>query len=369
MGRPLARLVRDVVRSNFREPPLPFKLTFIATYHCQLRCNMCSIWQRRPEGELTLDEVGRFFRTNPHFTWVNVSGGEIFLRPDAAEVLESIVQACPDLYLLDFPTHGQQTGRVVDAVERLLATRLPRLLITVSVDGPAALHDRIRGVDGAWDKAMETFERLRALRRRGYRPFLGMTLQSENVDAFDATFEAAARRVPGLRPRDLHVNLAHVSGHYYENNGLDPLDPRRAEKALDRIRRRRGLGVHPVAVLERRYQRLAKRFLRTGRTPLPCHATSSSIFLDSTGNVYPCSIYDRRLGNLRDHDLDLRALLETARVARLRKEIRRGQCPQCWTPCEAYPTILANLWPRPLERARVGDPVPVLAPGSEPGAV
>lgn len=349
MSMRLAKLAWRVARSNVADSTLPFKLTLIVTYRCQLRCNMCNIWQRKPEGELDTDEIRRFFRTNPAFSWINVSGGEIFLRSDIDEVFAAILEESRDLYLLDFPTHGQQTERILPAVERILASRLPRLLVTVSLDGPADVHDRIRGIDGSFDKAIETFRRLRDLRRPGYRPFLGMTLQAENLGLYEQTLEAARAVVPDLHPRELHVNLAHESGHYYDNEGSEgvvSLDGARAVAELERIHKLRGTSLHPIATLERRYQKLAARYIETGKTPLPCHATSSSIFIDSTGWVRPCTIYERKIGNIRDHDYDLARLFDAAHIESLRREIRAGQCPHCWTPCEAYQTILANVIPR-----------------------
>lgn len=362
MARSLLKLGWRIARSNVTDARLPFKLTLILTYRCQLRCTMCNIWQRRPTDELTVDEIRAFFRKQPRFSWVNVSGGEIFLRSDIQDVFAAITEESRDLYVIDFPTHGQQTERIEAATRQLVGTRVPRIFVTVSVDGPPALHDEIRGVEGSFDKAMETFARLRKIRRRGYRPFLGMTLQAKNVDAFDDLLAAARRRIPDLHAREIHVNLSHESGHYYDNIGLEPLDADRASAAMAAIREHRGTSLHPVAWLERRYQSLADRYLRTGRTPVPCHAAASSIFVDSFGVVRPCTIYDKPLGSLRDHDFDLESLFDAAGIRDVRADIRRGNCPHCWTPCEAYQTLLANLLPKP--RRRLADPIPLASPGA-----
>jgi MoaA/NifB/PqqE/SkfB family radical SAM enzyme len=362
----LFRLASDVARSNFGDPALPFKLTFILTYRCQLRCSMCRIWERRPVDELTVEEIRRFLRSS-RFSWVNLSGGEIFLRSDIDEVFHAVVDESPRLYVIDFPTHGFQTDRIVASTERLVARRVPRILVTISVDGPPSVHDRIRGVEGSWARAVETFRRLRSIRRRGFRVFLGLTLQRANLDLFDATLESVREEIGDVSPREIHANLGHVSSHYYGNDEFVPPDSAEAIRALEAIRQARGSSIHPVAWIERRYQSLAKRYLGEGRIPLPCHALASSVFVDSTGNVYPCSVWDRRVGNLRDHDYDLRPLLAAAEATRLRGDARRGRCPQCWTPCEAFPTIVSNLVPRPRARRALEDPVPATAPAEETG--
>jgi radical SAM protein with 4Fe4S-binding SPASM domain len=73
-----------------------------------------------------------------------------------------------------------------------------------------------------------------------------------------------------------------------------------------------------------------------------CHALSASCFVDSWGNVFPCTIYDRKLGSLRDVDYDLRRIWNSDFALQTQKEIWNYDCPQCWTPCEAYQSIMGN---------------------------
>ena len=54
-------------------------------------------------------------------------------------------------------------------------------------------------------------------------------------------------------------------------------------------------------------------------------------------------MYDAKIASLRDHDYDLRAIWNLPRTLELQKEIWDYKCPQCWTPCEAYQSILGNL--------------------------
>ena len=85
-------------------------------------------------------------------------------------------------------------------------------------------------------------------------------------------------------------------------------------------------------------------YLESGKTPMRCHALRSSCFIDSWGHVYPCTIYDRKVGSLRDVDFDLARIWESDEARQLQKEIWNYDCPQCWTPCEAYQSILGNFF-------------------------
>ena len=60
-------LGKNILESNFRRSRFPYKLTFVATYRCQSRCVYCKIWEKEPEGELTLENIQAFFKKSNRF--------------------------------------------------------------------------------------------------------------------------------------------------------------------------------------------------------------------------------------------------------------------------------------------------------------
>src|SRR5436190_18249449 len=118
-----AHLGAALLRTTVSRPRAPLKLNLCLTYWCQYQCKTCNIWQRKPADELTTGEIAALVRVNPHVNWVDLTGGEIFLRPDIDDVFETIVSGWRRLALLHFPTSGFQTDRIVASVARL--ARLP----------------------------------------------------------------------------------------------------------------------------------------------------------------------------------------------------------------------------------------------------
>jgi MoaA/NifB/PqqE/SkfB family radical SAM enzyme len=118
-------------------------------------------------------------------------------------------------------------------------------------------------------------------------------------------------------------------------------------------RHRRG-GLGPVSLLERAYQGRVGRYLATGRSPVPCSALRASVFVDSRGTVYPCSIYDRPLGSLRENGYDLGSVLRAAEARAARADVVADRCPGCWTPCDAYPSLLTAFAARPEKPRKEG---------------
>jgi radical SAM protein with 4Fe4S-binding SPASM domain len=336
-----AALGAAVARATAQRPPAPFKLNFCLTYWCQYRCKTCNIWRRKPTDELTLDEIAAFVRQNPAINWVDLTGGEIFLRRDIDDIFDVMLSGWSRLALLHFPTNGFLTDRIVDSVARI-AGRGPRTIVTVSVDGDERLNDEIRGVKGGFQHQMATFNALRRL--PGVVAALGVTLSAHNLSDFDATFAACAQACPGLTIHDVHLNVAQRSDHYYANadsEGLAP-DTTAARQVMRSYRRRRGIACTPRQLLENAYLTRLDRFLASGTTPEPCHALRASCFIDPWGVVYPCITYSKPLGRLRDTGMRLDPIWNDAATQAVQREIWRGECPQCWTACEAYQSILGN---------------------------
>jgi MoaA/NifB/PqqE/SkfB family radical SAM enzyme len=316
----------------------PFKLTLALTDRCDCRCQGCFIWKKPKGHEMTPDEIGAFARAAPSLSWVNLTGGEPFLRDDVPDVARALCDALPRLAVLTFPTTGQRTDAVLAGVREIAALRIPRVLVTTSVEGPPALHDETRGRPGAFDRMTETFAGLRRI--PGVRAYLGMTLTDRNAQLVDETLAAVRERVPGVSLHDVHFNVFTTSLHYYDNAASTLRPPAALSRRIASARRARERSWNPADRIEAAYLRHLPEHLRTGRSPLACRSLVASVFVAPGGDVHPCTVYGRRLGNVRERPLP--DILADATAADARRTIARDACPGCWSPCEAHPTIFAR---------------------------
>ena len=133
---------------------------------------------------------------------------------------------------------------------------------------------------------------------------------------------------------------------------------------LQRYRTLRGLPRTPKQWLEDTYLKHLDSFLITGQTPMACHALRASCFIDPWGVVYPCISYSKPIGRLRDTGMRLEPIWAGLEATRTQQEIWAGNCPQCWTACEAYQSILGNV----LAGGRVSRPLSPGVPAPVTGA-
>jgi radical SAM protein with 4Fe4S-binding SPASM domain len=309
-----------------------------------LKCKICHIWNKKSKDELSFKEINNFFRKNNSFNWVDLTGGEIFLRDDLFKISESVIQNCKNLCLLHFPTNGFLTKRIINETKKILDLSPYKLIITVSIDGPKKIHDNLRGVKESWARAFETYKSLKKLKRKNFEVYLGMTLSKYNLGLIDETVEEFRALIPSIHYNDFHLNIAQTSRHFYRNVGVDLGVDKEVIRVIEEFRQRKKGKFTAVQFLEGRYQQLIPQYIKTSKSPLTCQSLSASVFIDPYGNIYPCAIWDKKIVSLRDGDFNLKKIWHSNRIKEIRKKIISKQCPGCWTPCEAYQTILGNFF-------------------------
>lgn len=319
----------------FHRPSAPTRVVMDLTRRCNLRCTMCHTWQMEPRHELSISEVRRILAQMPRLNWLDLTGGEPFLRTDAVELIEAVCEV-PSLGVLHFPTNGWFTARIVEAAERVRALRPDvDLLITVSIDGPPALHDRIRGRSGSFERAIETFVRLRAM--DSVRVYLGTTITHDNAEAIDQLEAELKRRVPDFRAEEWHWNWMQISSHFFNNAGRGK-GPRPARGDLVRRHiQRRGVPTNLVAAMELAFLINLEFYQRGEPTGIVCQSLRSTAFISPEGDLYPCHVYNRPLGSLRERPLG--EIWNSDEALAARRDIRKLACGGCFTPCEAYPAL------------------------------
>ncbi|MBW2260344.1 MAG: radical SAM protein [Deltaproteobacteria bacterium] len=342
---------------------MPLNLTVSVTRACNSRCRTCGIWCSEPSllepgTELTLDEYERLFasigRGSVYF--LNISGGEPTLRDDLAAIIESGARLLEPAHV-HLPTNGLDPGRVVDTVGQILAVIEDRdavLSVKPSIDGIGPVHDRIRGIEGNYDRVMETLERL--LELRGRHPGrlevgCGTVLSRLNLDE-------AGDVVRMAETLDLDSIIHEIAENREEmGNESWAITPSAAEYARavrpfaaalrQTIERSDAMGALKAA-LRLRMIPLTMRWLRTSAGPLRCYAGSTNAHVGPRGRLWACAVQARanRMADLRQMDMDFREAWSGTAASRVRRRIRSGECG-----CPLANQMYANILLDPLELA------------------
>ncbi len=342
-----AGLALTALKSNFTRLGRPYKLNFSVTYWCQSKCITCNIWEIRPKDELTIEEIRKFAEKNNYFKWIELTGGEPFLRSDIVEIAKTFKENCRGLYLLTMPTNSLCNIATVEArLRQILALGIPRMVVTVSLDGYRELHDKIRGVPGNYDKAMEVFALIRKLKEehKNVDAVFGYTMSKFNQGQFEQTFNSVKQRFTDITYNDFHLNLAQTSENYYKNEAMDIRpDGDAAAKEIEAFLSRRRSSMDPMLVIENAFLKRLVEFARTKKSPMKSRSLEASLFLDGWGNVYPSIMWNKKIGNIREADYDLNGIWQSDEAQEVRKMIKEGRDPSEWTSCDAYQALTGKI--------------------------
>ena len=347
-----------LARHGLSNPPNPITLTFSVTNRCQSRCRTCKIWRyyrEHPEkesDELSLDEIERIFASTGHVGFLNISGGEPFLREDISEIVALGAQhLTPEI--IHLPTNALQPEKVVADVKKMLEGLRARnyevpLTVKPSLDGVGALHDEIRGVRGNFDKVTRTVEMLKELCAdyANLHVEVGTVVSKDNIDRLDELAEF----VKTLGVESYRSEIAEERAEFFNRgDGITP-DLESYERAIasfanatrERMRTKRRL-TRAAESLRLVYYDLAVRIMREKRQVLPCYGGITNAHLNPYGELWPCCVlgYDKPLGTLRENDYDFQKVWHSQQAREVREYVRAGNCA-CPLANQTYSNILMS---------------------------
>jgi len=330
----------DTLRGLFREHPLRYLFLEI-TRRCNLACaycgSSCTPASAGASKELPIAEWRGLVRQvaadfDPKRVMVAVTGGEPLLREDVFDLFA-------ELHRCGFPFGMVSNARLLDAAAARDCVRTGVRSISLSLDAPPDLNDRLRGRGSA----LAVGQAVAHLRKAGYRGKLEIisTVTKPVIPHLDAVRSMVAQaRVPLWR-----LGLVMPIGRAAKRPDLVP-GPREAKKVLEFVRSARGDRMLPSpefceeGYLGGRYERHVRPYLaqcRAGVTTggilhdgsigacpelgpayVQGHVSRDrfrdvwnaryEVFRDRswarTGDCVDCDVWDRCLGgalHLRDH--------------------------------------------------------------------
>lgn len=292
------------------------KLDLCITHKCNLTCGTCNIWQiYRDDKELmqketSLEAYKDFFDKYNYWNRISFTGGEPFLRKDLKDIIISAIELCKDLDVVSINSNGFLVNEVLDTANALLKKqRLKGLFFSISLDGVEDLHDKNRGIVGAYRRATETFNRLKEIKDNRLSIHYEYTISKNNIGNLKRLFEDE-----GFDPNDFIITFAQTSRRY-DNIGMECA----VDDSALREEVRYFLSKLRIRDLESLGQWTFLTYFLKG-LKVRCVAGINTFHMDPYGNIYLCTLLNERIGSIKEG-------------------IKEGKIPDgcyCYTPCESY---------------------------------
>jgi MoaA/NifB/PqqE/SkfB family radical SAM enzyme len=327
----LYRYGHQFLRNVFFKKNLQF-LIFAVTSHCNCFCSTCFYWKNlNQHDELSLDEIKKISKSIGEFYTLLISGGEPFLRADLFEICRLFIEQ-NKIAILSIPTNCTLPDRIIEFSCRILK-EYPRIKLSInpSLDGFKETHDKIRGLDGIFDKATETLERLSKLKKdhgnlvvavntvitrqnfEELESFMNYVYETFQVGYHDFELLRGDHKDPSLslpskeELRDFHQKILCNRERYFERAKSGFLE---------------NLVVTGLLALT---QNIKEDFLAKKIVPFDCTAGKNIGVIDANGDVKLCELLPA-VGNLKKVNYEFTSVWNSEEANKLRKWIREQKC-------------------------------------------
>jgi len=294
----------------------PISLVFFITERCNLKCRHCFL-PGQPDDqavELSLKEIDTFSRSIGEFLSLSLTGGEPFLRKDIIEIAWTFYNN-NHIRNLNIPTNGILTNAVITGVKQILST-CPDLALNlgISLDGFPDCHDKTRNYQGAFSKAIETFKAAIGLKKyfRHLSVEILTVLTADNQDGLEAFYDFV---IKDLKPDS--VNFVPVRGEIRDPT-LKNFNLNVYHRIIKKLRKaflnqtitgyKHFSFSEYVCAVRLLSLEMVLRTIKENRFQTDCFAGALSGVIYANGDVYPCELLDRKMGNLRDFQFDFMKL-------------------------------------------------------------
>ncbi len=336
---------------------LPQTLIFFVTSRCNANCDFCLYKDSvdnptRRSDELTVDEVTQIARAYGPLHYLALSGGEPFVRRDVGEICQAFIDEC-GVSVVDIPSNFAYGDVMVETLEAL-AVRNPEVIIELqlSIDHIGARHDESRGIEGLYESAIATFQRLEAVRSR-----VGNLSLKVNVVWLERNRDDIPEIVDALRDRivfdRIHLTYPHerIPAEGSSPELLADFDRFRteAERVVSDSPGRLDLYALPMRAAKVSSHRVLESAL-TGETPMGsiCEAGKHLVVLTESGKVFPCETIWESVGNVRDYAYDMGAVLSGPQYQAFRDAYLGPDSCNCTWSCASMTAVSVSprLYPR-----------------------
>lgn len=279
------------------------------TYRCNVKCIMCNTWQHpsKRDMEIRPEDLTSF----PEVVRLNITGGEPFIKEDLSEILDVVKKKAKRVVI---SSNGLLTRKTLEVMSkhRDVGVRL-------SFDGIGETHDKVRGVKGIHQKALET---LKGLKELGIKD-LGIAVTISDVNAKDLVplFHLAEEHGVELATAVLH------NAYYFHKMDNVIHDKQMVENEVKNLMRAYLKSSHPKNWFRAYFCEGIAGHMHGAERCMKCTMATDSFFIDPYGDIRPCNVMDQRFGNIKEKPFN--EIWSSQEADEVRCKV--GECTEnCW---------------------------------------
>lgn len=303
---------------------------------CDCHCVMCDIWKIRDAEELSVSDLERQMPSLRRLgvKWIVFSGGE----PQKSSQLPVLAGMLRDegirVTLLT-------AGLLLDSQAELIAATMDDVI--VSLDGPPALHNRIRRVPRAFERLADGVKELRrrcpdirvsarcTVQKLNHCSLRATAISASDIGLSSISFLAADFSSSSAFNRPA-LSATEPQDELQEKIALNPTEVEELAQEVQRLIHEHSCDIASGFIAEsaKKLERIVLHFragLGQSEPVAPrCNAPWVSAVVEANGDVRPC-FFHRVLGNTRHQTLD--EIVNSPQALQFRKNLDIATDPIC----------------------------------------
>lgn len=302
----------------------PTDASIITTYRCQMSCQMCNIWKNPTEA--TKEIKAKDLEILPKLKFINITGGEPFLRDDLADIIEVLFTKTKRIVVSTSGYHSKKIFKI--------AERFPNIGVRVSIEGLSKINNELRGRDEGFDRGLKS---LLGLKRMGIKDIgFGITVSNHNSDDMLWLYELG---------KSMDMEFATASFHnsyYFHKDDNFVTNTEEVSKNFEELMRRLLSENRPKSWFRAFFNLGLMGYILGEKRMLPCEAGSVNFFVDPYGEIFPCNGLEEKywiksMGNIQGSS-SFDSIWASSRAELVRKYV--SSCPKnCWMVGTAAPVM------------------------------
>ena len=337
----LPAVLRLARKYFWRHQLQPEYVILIATSNCNLHCKHCFLWQKNPYGwgnldrgknDLTIEEIEKISQSMEDFFFLNIGGGEPFIRKDLPKIVETFYRNNHIQNLL-IPTNGTLNETILSST-KIILEKCPQLKVSidVSIDGIGKLHNEIRKGTDTFNKAIKSLNDLLKLKKTYSNLQVGTITShmSYNQKHLEEIYNFLKKEI---KPDSITLALTRGTPRQPKAKNIDIKYYQKLSKEMEHDFKKgevsgfRKIILWPLIIATKiLMHRLVTRTYLDG-FQIPCKAGQLNAVIYSNGDVYPCEMLtNARVGNLREANYDFKKLWGSEMLKETVGKIKKNKC-------------------------------------------
>jgi len=301
------------------------------TNFCNFRCAHCFVDFETKKRDLKLDHYEKLSNHFKNLFWLDVGGGEPFLRKDLYKVVNLFRKQ-----VVAIPTNGFLTDNIIEQIKKIDTSNC-ELTINFSLDGLKDTHNMIRKNPKSWDKVWTTFEKVKKLDKAKLRVIT--VINNKNFDEIIPLMKEVQKN--GV---DFHSVMLLRGETLDDDVNLPEMEKLNflAKEMFEILGKYNyGVGGNSARILRNYHRYLWKtslKIIEEKKQVIPCLAGKSNMVIWGDGAVSSCEMLPT-IGNVNDNSIG--EILKSEKFQLQKKSIENGDC-HCTHNCAMLTSIMYN---------------------------